>query len=356
MKGDDGRPYVPGENRAPAWARPLLGAASLAFGAATRARGAAYDAGLLPAHRAEVPVVSVGNLAVGGQGKTPFTAWLAAHLEAQGWRPAVVSRGYGRRAGTPPIVVSEGEGPQCGPETGGDEPVLLATRTRAIVVVDPDRVRGAARAVALGADVVLLDDGFQHRRLGRDLDLVVLDPRRPPEGAGLLPAGPLREPAAALGRADFVIWNAGAAPLEVPPPATAAPSAIVRVVPDGVGPLAGPFSDAATLAGARVALLSGIARPARFAASVAGLGAEIVHHEAVGDHAWMDPEQVQAFLRAAAKAGAQRCLTTEKDAVRLGAAAAGLDVLRIRMQLDRGEAALLAALERALGAKGPSAD
>lgn len=186
------------------------------FGLATAARNRAYDDGRRAVRRASVPVLCVGNLSVGGSGKTPLVARLAVELAAGRTpdplvglfpacrRPAVLSRGYGR-ASRGWRLVSEGSGPLLDVREGGDEPVLLARLCPGVpVAVCEDRVEGAERLAALGADAVLLDDGFQHRRLARDLDWLLwpcgLDPEREP----LLPFGRLREEPAGALRAGLI--------------------------------------------------------------------------------------------------------------------------------------------------------
>ena len=306
------RPYEPGQP-VPWWLQPALASASAAFGAVSTVRKFAYDQGWLPVRWAPVPVVSVGNLVVGGTGKTPFVIWLAEFLSRQGRRVAVVSRGYRRaRRGGCPVVVSTGEGPVTPGEIGGDEPTLIARRTNAIVVVDPDRVRGANYAANLGADVIVVDDGFSHRRLGRDLDLVLLDgvtPRR-----GFLPGGPFREPESALSRADLCAVVGPMTRMKGP---SGRPLVRARVVPTAVyGPKTDPFP-ARHLAGRRVAILSAIARPLRFRRTVEALGATVVHEETYRDHARLPRSRLERFLTRAAETGADHALTTEKDAMRV---------------------------------------
>ncbi len=220
---------------------PLLLAEGL-FRAGAAVRGALYDAAILPAARAGVPVVSVGNLAVGGAGKTPVALAIAALLLDAGRSPAVLSRGYGATR-TDDRVVSDGERLLLDAASGGDEPVLLARRLpRLRVLCGPDRARLAGRAVAMGADVLLLDDGFQHRRLARDLDVVVVDASNPWGNGHCLPFGPNREPRSALRRAGLV-WLTHAD--RAPPEALAAAAGALprrhrarprRVVPRAPGP------------------------------------------------------------------------------------------------------------------------
>jgi tetraacyldisaccharide 4'-kinase len=183
----------------------LLGGPALVYGAAVKLRLRLYG---LPgfARRVGLPVISVGNLTVGGTGKTTIVAWLVSELMRRGRRPAVVSRGYLGRAGRGPVIVSLGQGPLVEPEVSGDEPFLLATRLPgAVVIAGSDRVVGCEAALKAGADCVVLDDGFQHLRLARDLDIVLLDAHNPFGNYRLLPAGTLREPASGLRRADAVV-------------------------------------------------------------------------------------------------------------------------------------------------------
>ncbi|MCK6552839.1 tetraacyldisaccharide 4'-kinase, partial [Myxococcota bacterium] len=174
----------------------LLAPAAAIFGAIVRARRAAYRHGWLRATHVGRPVISVGNLTVGGNGKTPFTMLLAERLRARGHVVAILSRGYRSRAEVSGdvVVVSRGEGALASAEDAGDEPVLMATKTKALVVVARDRRRAAATAIELGADVLVLDDGLQHLRVARALDVVLLDAIAPLGAGHLLPRGRLREP------------------------------------------------------------------------------------------------------------------------------------------------------------------
>ena len=167
----------------------LAAGPALLFGAVVRVRNALYDRGWLPARRAPLPVVSVGNLTVGGTGKTPVAAWIVRRLSERGHRPALVSRGYGR-----------------------DELALHGRWNPAVpVVASPDRAGAAREAARRGADVAVLDDGFQHRRLARDADVVLLAAEERFPGR-MLPAGPYREPSRALRRADLIVVTRKAAP------------------------------------------------------------------------------------------------------------------------------------------------
>ncbi|BDG06055.1 tetraacyldisaccharide 4'-kinase [Anaeromyxobacter oryzae] len=337
--------------------------ASLLFRAAAALRGWLYDRGLLRAARAAAPVVSIGNVAVGGAGKTPVAIAVATRLGARGRRVAILSRGYGATR-SDPRVVSDGRALRLGPDAGGDEPVLLARRLPGVAVLcGPRRAALAPMATGdLGADALVLDDGFQHRALARDLDVVVLDAANPFGNGRLLPAGPNREPRAALRRAGLV-WLSRvdlADPAEVDAlralarAATGREPVESRHAPVDVldGALERSFGLGA-LRGARVALVSGIARPGAFRRTVEGLGAEVVSEHRFPDHHRFTAAELAPVLAGAATGpgGADLVVTTEKDAVRLApadAAHARLRVVRIDAQIVRGADALDAALDAAL--------
>jgi tetraacyldisaccharide 4'-kinase len=179
----------------------LLWPASLAFRAAVFLRRALYRLRLLPSARVDVPVIVVGNLVVGGSGKTPLALWIAVHLLRAGWSPGIVSRGYGAAIDAPREVTLTSEASEV-----GDEPILLARRSGCPVWVGPDRARviHALREKHPDVDVVVLDDGLQHYRLRRDVEIAVVDARGFGNGQ-LLPAGPLREPVARLRTVGAVI-------------------------------------------------------------------------------------------------------------------------------------------------------
>jgi tetraacyldisaccharide 4'-kinase len=327
------------------------------FRAAAAARGALYGAGILPATRAEVPVVSVGNLAVGGAGKTPVVLALAGRALDAGRRPAVLSRGYGASR-TDDRVVSDGTRVLLDAAEGGDEPVLLARRLPGLrVLCGADRGALAGRAVALGADLLLLDDGFQHRRLVRDLDVVVLDAANPWGNGHCLPRGPNREPPSALGRAGLVwLGHADRASREAlerlrelarrhtgrgPVESRHAP----RDLADGRLERRYPLED---IAGRPVGLLTGVARPDSVRRTVEGLGARVVHESPFPDHHRFTKSDIREALDAASRAGAALLVTTEKDAVRLPPSSAGderLRALRIDVEILAGEAELRSCLD-----------
>jgi len=176
---------------------------SLLFCLLVALRRLLYRAHLLPSHKVPVPVIVVGNITVGGTGKTPLVIWLVDLLKAYGYRPGVVTRGYRGRSAVWPLAV----GPDSSPEEAGDEAVLLAQRCSCPVEAGPDRVEDARQLIELGCNVVVSDDGLQHYRLQRDLEIAVIDGVRRYGNGLCLPAGPLREPAGRLRRVDWRVSN-----------------------------------------------------------------------------------------------------------------------------------------------------
>lgn len=184
----------------------LLLPLSWLYAALMRLRWWAYRRGWFACERLPVPIIVVGNLTVGGTGKTPMVRYLVELLRAQGWRPAIITRGYGGRASDWPQVVT----PDSDPEQVGDEPVLLARRAGCVVVAGPDRVAAGRLALKLsGCDIVVSDDGLQHHRLVRDLEIALIDGVRELGNGRCLPAGPLREPAERLQHVDLVLYKGG---------------------------------------------------------------------------------------------------------------------------------------------------
>lgn len=256
------------EGRAWLW---LLAPLALLYALVSALRRALYRAGVLRVHRFPVPVVVIGNIAVGGTGKTPLTEALIRLLRERGLRPGVVSRGYGGHAGAYPLRVDA----RTEATEAGDEPVMLHRRTGVPVVVDPVRVR-AVRALLAGGDcdVVLCDDGLQHYALARDLEIAVVDGRRGIGNGWRLPAGPLREPVSRLRTVDHVVVNgeAGDWPGAVP----------MRLLPEAWVPL-GQEGAAAPAPGSRLHAVAGIGHPERFFETLRAQGFDVVGH-AFPDH------------------------------------------------------------------------
>ena len=181
----------------------LLLPLSWLFGAIVATRRWLYRTGLLHTVKVSKPIIVVGNITVGGTGKTPLVIWLAQALSTQGFKVAVIARGYGGKSTNWPQLVTR----DSNPDSVGDEPVLIAQQTNAIVVVGPDRVADARRSIELGADVIVSDDGLQHYRLHRDCELAVIDGSRHVGNGHLIPAGPLREFPQRLTQVDLLLTN-----------------------------------------------------------------------------------------------------------------------------------------------------
>jgi tetraacyldisaccharide 4'-kinase len=250
---------------------------------------ASYERGLRRRVRVPLRVVSVGNLAVGGSGKTPVVAWLARELRARGEKVAVLSRGVGGKRLREVNVVSDGARVLLGPEAVGDEPVWIAGSARGVpVLAGRNRVALALRARALfGAEVALLDDGFQHHRLARDVDLVCIDAGLGLGNGHVLPRGPLRESPRVLRRADAVLWTRAGKDFRPPdlPTVRGRPHHVVAIVPTGLRDLesgrSGPLSP---LEGEAIGILVAIARPDRLAGDLERLGARVLGRRFFPDH------------------------------------------------------------------------
>ncbi len=325
-----------------------------------RAREWLYGRRVLRSRALPCPVVSVGNLTVGGTGKTPAVEHAARTLAELGARPAVVSRGYGRRLQDVRIV-ADGRSILLGARDAGDEPLLLARRLPGIpVIVGANRYEAGRLAVdRLGASAVVLDDGFQHRSLVKDLEIVLVRAASPWGNGRLLPAGPLREPVEALARADLIIASGASCAEEIEHVAEAA-SRYAPGVPV-VGARHEPVDcwDAGTLSRAPAASLrdkrlvgfAGIAWPEGFRRTLAALGVTLAGFEAFPDHFWYESADLERLSRRATEAGADGLVTTEKDWVRFGALALPtqpLWILGIRLALNGGDALFRDALRRTI--------
>jgi tetraacyldisaccharide 4'-kinase len=302
-----------------------LALVSAGWSLGARLHRALYRSRMLTATRLPCRVVSVGSLNVGGTGKTPAAAWLAACLQRRGSRVVLASRGY-RRAGRQKVVtVSDGRFVRATVQQAGDEPFVLAAHApRVPVLVGSDRAQLGQRALsAYGAEILVLDDGFQHHRLARDLDLIVCDGAQGFGNRWVLPRGPLREPlsalrfAAAVGVVDGPLAEADEDCLE-----RFAPDARrfrARRRPIGLRPLqGGELEPLESLAGARVGLLAAIARPDSLRRSLAALGAEVIAERTFRDHHRFTSRDLADLDQQASL-----WITTEKDAVKLLPAWAG---------------------------------
>lgn len=318
FSGDKGGPWFQ-------CALPFLTVASWGYEAAVRVRLEAFRLGLLRQRRLPIPVISVGNLSVGGSGKTPLVIALAELLSSQGIRVGVLSRGYRGAEPRTPLVVSDGRTMLCAdPAIAGDEPVLIARRVPGSpVVVCTSRWKGGLLAATdLGCQVLLLDDGFQHLSLFRELDVLVFRCGNPWGNGRLLPRGPLREPLSALRRAELAVAVSESPETPIPPeiaslglPVLAARLSVAGT--DCFWPLSAPVK-LPPLRGTRVLCLSGVAAPQSFENLARQEGAEVADHLAFGDHhRYTSEDLVGAWARArAVKAGL--VLTTGKDGVKIG--------------------------------------
>lgn len=261
-----------GNRRAPWWTAPL----AALYGGAVRLRGALYRHGWLHSVRLPVPVVVVGNLSVGGTGKTPLSIAVAAGLSERGYRPGVVSRGYGGSRREPLLL---GNAPD--PAQVGDEPCLIRA-SGVPVAVGRDRPAAARLLLDAGCDVLIADDGLQHYRLARDLEICVIDGVRRFGNRRLLPAGPLREPLARLRRVDLRVCNGGAAEAGEYPMQLRDGEAVAL---DG-----GRTQALASFAGQRVHAVAAIGNPRRFFDSLRAAGIEPVEHAFADHHRFVPAE------------------------------------------------------------------
>lgn len=286
-------------------ARVALAPAAALYGAAIAARNKLYDSGLLRTHASSIPVISVGNLTVGGTGKTPFTAYIVARLTEIGMKPAIVMRGYGE-----------------------DEKLLHEWLNPGVrVCVSPDRVAGIRHAAASGADVAVLDDGFQHRRAARSLDVVLVSAEQWRDNLALLPAGPLREPLKSLRRADVVVVTSKSAS---DAEAALVASRVGEIVPE-VPVVRASFllrdlarvgesnetRSLGELVGADVLAIAGVGEPASFVAQLSALCASVTPRIFADHHGYTSTEAASLADEARHH---KYAVTTGKDAVKLGPA------------------------------------
>ncbi len=318
--------------RADPWDMMLLPLSRL-YGLGVRLRGWSLARGLQTVRRLPRPVISVGNLTVGGTGKTPLVILLAEMLRDAGHKVAILSRGYGRKGGPDCRMISDGVRLLCRPEQAGDEPFMMARRLAGVSVwVGPDRYQvGSVAWERRRPSLFILDDGFQHRRLHRDMDVVVLRIPRPWGNGRLLPAGILREPPRALGRAHLLVLNQGGggvageeAAREIRSGAPGTPTVLAgyratrlwRIGDETAETLDG-------LRGKRVALACGIGHPRGFETLVKGLGAQVIRSLFFSDHYWYTPKDIEGLKEILPEVDA--LVTTEKDAWKLRGAGAVQD-------------------------------
>ena len=301
---------------------------SILFGAAVGARNALYSRGVLPSRRLERPVVSIGNLSVGGSGKTPFVLLLGELLKQRGIAFDVLSRGYGRRTRGVAIVDPGGASRDF-----GDEPLLIARKLQVPVIIGEERfAAGRMAEERFPSRLHLLDDGFQHRALARDFDIVLVTPEDAHDR--LLPAGRLREPLSALARADAVVLASGA-PEETFP----LDGKLVWRAHRTIAPCDLPAHPLAFCA---------IARPQNFYVQLRNAGVDLAAEASFRDHHQYTEKDVRDLMAAATRAEADGFVTTEKDAINLGgyfSALKPLAVVPVKMELADARRALDALLD-----------
>jgi tetraacyldisaccharide 4'-kinase len=289
---------------------------SAIYGGVVRTRNALYDRGILPPRRLQGPVVSVGNLSAGGSGKTPFVILLGELLKARGIKFDVLSRGYGRASRGVRLVDPAGP-----PQEFGDEPLLIARKLQVPVIVGEDRYQAGRFAESkFGPQLHLLDDGFQHRALARDFDIVLVTPQD--AGDHLLPAGRLREPLRSLRRADAVVLASGASADSFPLDGKLVWRVRRGILPKNVPP--------------RPVVFCGIARPQNFVLQLRAATIDPVAEAFYRDHHAYTEKDIRELLELKQRSEAGGFVTTEKDAINLGgylSALAPLAVVPVKMEL-----------------------
>jgi len=309
-------------------ARRVLVPLAPLYGMAVAARNAAFERGLVSVSRVPVPVISIGNLTTGGTGKTPITRAIARELLAQGERPAILLRGYGAAGDPDPVPHWTASPPAGALARYGDEGLGHARALPGIRIhAQADRVASAWKALEAGCTVLILDDGFQHRRLHRDLDAVCLDAARPFGSGGLLPSGDLRERPRALQRADIVFWTRCQ-------PGQGIDARARGFVRPGAEEVRWRFAagrvrrsgselGGAAPASASVLAFAGVGNVAAFARTASETGARVVSCRTFRDHHRYRGEEIATLEQERTRLGADALLTTEKDEVRILSCEAG---------------------------------
>jgi len=311
----------------------LLVVPSCCYGLMVCLRNWVYDRHLIEIYKSRLPVLSVGNLAIGGTGKTPTVDWLVKKFNQQGQRPAIVSRGYGGKYSAAVAIVSDGHDIRMTVEQCGDEPLLLARRNPDCpVVIARNRAEGVREVEKLfDADLVILDDGFQHRKIFRDLDLVLLDAFDPFGNGWTLPAGKLRELKGALKRADILMLTRATDQISNPVAKIPTFSSCHRLS-SSVNSLNGQSRNLTQLKGLRVLAFAGISDPNGFFDALRECGFTLQKTVYLPDHV-----EFTATVIASLNHAAKHCdllLTTEKDFVKLKADAFDLPCYSVGLELD----------------------
>ncbi len=324
--------------------------ASFFYEGAVRLRNSGYDSGISKIERLPCPVISVGNITAGGTGKTPMVITLAKGLSEKGYRPAVLSRGYGGRNSKGTTVVSDGERIFAGPEAAGDEPVLIAESLEGVpVITGKSRFRAGRLAIGrFGADLLILDDAFQHRSLHRDVDILLVNEEAPFGNGLMLPRGELREPLRSLKRADIIVMTDGGGAGRSPAGGNATIAAHCPAIPIFRGarrPLnilegeKGTIHSLSSLQGKRILAFAGIAYPERFRSTIEIICGSAVRFLSFPDHYRYGEDDVRTILETAQAASVELIVTTEKDGVRLKRFSRFYaQICLLRIEMDMGDA------------------
>jgi len=304
---------------------------SLLYGAVLKLRAVLYKTMILRSERLPCKVISVGNITAGGTGKTPMTVWLAEMLHSQGIRPVIISRGYKGKAEKAGGIVSNGREILMNSEDSGDEPFMMAERLKNIpVIVGRNRIKSANLAIRLfNPDVILLDDGFQHLKLRRDINIVLMDSKSPFGNTHVMPRGMLREPLSALLRGDIFIFTRCNISAMIPknrlkkiisdkPIFTSYHSPYIYKIINKENTNSQADIRGADIRKNRAVAFSGIAKNEDFLKTVKGFGCSIVRNFGYPDHHSYSIEDVNTITDAVKKAHADILITTEKDYARMG--------------------------------------
>ena len=306
----------------------VLRGLAVVYGKIAEIRRMAYQRGWLKTLQLPKPVVSIGNVTVGGTGKTPFVIWLAQQLHARGKQVAILSRGYGRQDISYNLLVSDGQGQVKDWRVSGDEPAMMAQRCPwALVAVGPDRFRlGQWVLEQASCDCFLLDDGFQHLSLCRDLDVVLCDATDLEGLSHVLPAGHLREPLGAVKAAEAIVITRAASLSSIQPVQTCLEDAIgesirpliINTVPKQIQHLGtGEVRPVSSLQGNSLLVVSGIGNPCAFHDMLKGCGADISEEIIFPDHCSYGKAEADYIRKKITESGCKMMMTTEKDSVKL---------------------------------------
>jgi tetraacyldisaccharide 4'-kinase len=303
---------------------PPLGAL---YGVVTQTRLAAYKRGLLAVTTLPAPVISIGNITTGGTGKTPMVEWVCRALTRKRRKVCILTRGYGRTNASSRVIVSDGSNVLSNAAAAGDEPFLLAQNLKgfAAVISDPNRIAAGKWAIDnFGTEVFVLDDGFQHLALARDLNILTIDATNPWGGGKLLPAGRLREPRSGLSRADCVVVTRAdqsdqlrSLTAEIQSLAGSKPVVTSRMTIKGISRMDSELPEELGSLPQPAAAFCAVGNPESFFELLRQQGIEPVMTRTFWDHHQYTQKDVDALIQGSRKAGAQSILTTAKDAVKL---------------------------------------